>query len=138
VLYGQNFEDPAVMRIRLNIVRRRGIVVDLRASEVAALSWGDAEFRGFVWEPAQSGANLRLFLAPADHAGCDLVCEWASHLRVDLDYKQYIGAMPTWEVRFVALPKDRWRVSIDVSPVGEIEFECNSLGLDHPSRAPAA
>lgn len=108
----------------------------LEGREVAALSWGDADFRGFSWEPAESGANLRLYLSPADRPGTELLCEWASDLKANLDYGQYVGGFPSWDVTFEELLKGGWRISIELSDVGTLAFECNNLRLEPGSRSP--
>jgi hypothetical protein len=106
--------------------------------EVATLSWGDADFRGFSWEPVESGANLRLYLSPTDRPRTELLCELASDLKAVLDYGAYVGSFPSWDVTFEELPKNRWRVSIELSPVGKVTFECNNLRLEPGVNSPAA
>jgi hypothetical protein len=117
--------------------RGRRLSVELQTAKIAELGWGDASLRGFAWE--NDGKDLRLFLIHASQPISELLCRWASDLRVDLNWHRPTnstderpirrgGPLLTWTGRIEPTPGGRWLVLLDFASDGEIGAAMNQCG----------
>jgi hypothetical protein len=110
--------------------------MELQTAEIGELGWGDATFLGFAWE--NDGKDLRLFLVHSSLPISELLCRWASDLRIDLTCHgpkdstgerpiRRGGAIQTWDSSIEPTPDGRWSVFLDFASAGEIRLECEEI-----------
>ncbi len=104
-------------------------MLELSETQVNELRWGDANYFGYYWDPQFKDPTLIIRIAPANSSVQELVCNWATNLKVNLDYKKHVNPLLTWEVTFEGLPNKRWKVVFDFTDHGSIEFESNELAV---------
>ena len=102
---------------------------NLTNDQVRELKWEDADFSGYYWDSHFSKPTLVILIKPADSSLQELVCNWATKLKLQIDYKNNVGSLLTWEVVFKSLPNSTWKVCFDFLGHGLIEFECNKLSI---------
>ena len=108
---------------------------ELTVLEVSALQWGDANYFGYYWDSQFVDPTLVLRIEAANSPVQELVCSWATHLQLSLNYKRHVNSLVTWGVRFEVLPGARWKVLFDFASHGSIEFECNGLAVREVTNA---
>jgi hypothetical protein len=104
-------------------------MLELPEAQVTNLKWGDANFFGYYWDSQFTEPTLIIRIAPANSPTQELVCNWATKLKLNLDYKDHVNPLLTWEVSFKSLPNQRWKVFFDFCDHGSIEFESNRLAI---------
>ena len=102
---------------------------ELTETEVNALRWSDANYFGYYWDSQFVDPTLVLRIEAANSPIRELVCNWATCLKLSLEYKNHVNALLTWKVSFESLPEERWKVFLGFTSHGSIEFECNGLAL---------
>lgn len=111
---------------------------ELTEAEVAGLRWGDADFFGYYWDCQFTDPTLVLRIAPANSPAQELICIWATNLKLNLDYANHVNSLLIWEVNFKSLPDARWEVFFDFASHGSIGFESNRLAIRPVPGATAA
>jgi hypothetical protein len=110
--------------------------MELPTAKIRELGWGDASLFGFAWE--NDGKDLRLFLLHASLPISQLLCRWASDLRVDLTWHRPKdstderplrrgGPLLTWDGSIEPTRDGRWSVFLDFASDGEIRLECEEI-----------
>ena len=87
----------------------------------------DASLRGLAW--LEDGRDLQLNLRLGNGDLAMLICQWASHVRIDLQFAPDHGGMPlSYDCQFVK-KGDRWEMTFGFPPQGRIELFCNDAIL---------
>ena len=83
---------------------------ELTEVQVAELRWGDANFFGYFWDSQFANPTLVIRVAPANAPTQELVCNWATNLKLDIDYKSSVNTLLTWDVAFKGSSRAGWEV----------------------------
>ena len=92
----------------------------------------DVTLLGLEWVNEEKDLRIKLQPGAQDETIRHLLCEWVTHLSIQLDFgDDRMGAPFTWDIEYTALSKQRWRVEFDFAgtPRGRIHFECNHLEI---------
>ena len=100
------------------------------ANEIIALGWDDAVFNGFHWD--SNDRDIVVLITPAEIQGeGKLICEWVTDFKIELDCKDFVGGLITWNVKFTNIENARWGIEISIPDHGQLSLECNSFRLEH-------
>ena len=111
-------------------------------SELASLSWCDADFFGFRWQ----GNDLLLYITLASTDIAELQCHWASDLKADLRWARPADSSPdnpilrggpllTWDGSLKANEDGRWVLLLDFAHDGSLELECEKITVSGRKQA---
>jgi len=110
--------------------------MELETAKIHELGWSDANLFGLAWE--NDGKDLRLFLHHASLPISELLCRWASDLRIDLTWAppkdstderpiRRGGILQTCEGIIKPTHDGRWSLLLDFASAGEIRLECDEI-----------
>ena len=101
----------------------------LTKDEVQKLPAGDVQLAGLSWLPDMSLA-LALLLPGGRQAR--LLCTFAHHVRIGLEFEERTGGYPlSWDVTYSELPDGGWHVLMDFAHTGSVELDCAELHFDY-------
>jgi hypothetical protein len=103
--------------------------MELTIKEVRGLSWCDTRYFGYYWDTKFKNPTLVVKIIRANCEAQELVCDWSTNLKVEIDYLNHVNALLTLDVSFTQSPKSVYCVYIDFGVNGFIKFNCNNLSL---------
>lgn len=105
----------------------------LTTDETQQLPRGDVELAGISWLPDMS---LVFTLLPPCGRHARLVCIFAHHVRIALEFEDRVGGCPlSWDITYSELPGSGWHVLMDFAQAGSVEFDCSELHFEYLKNA---
>ena len=101
----------------------------LAKDEVLKLPRGDVQLASINW---LSDMSLAFTLLLSDTRQARLVCTFAHHVRIGLEFEERTGGYPlSWDITYSELPDGGWHVLMDFAHTGSVEFDCAELRYEH-------
>lgn len=105
----------------------------LTADDVSRADWCDVVLRGFTWKDNETTLVLIIGFppnrGPFSDKDANLVCRWASGLRIDLAWDEmHTGPPLSVDAAFDRIGGD-WSVAFDFANNGSISFRCAEIEL---------
>lgn len=93
---------------------------------------GDASLGALVWEGDDLIITLELPYSDPRRECLSLCFAYTSNLRVDIDFRDYVGLPLLFEATFTRQASNRWEVVLNfgAAPEGSITFKCNDIRLE--------
>lgn len=93
-----------------------------------ALGLADYWLVGIAW--LKEGEDIQvILLSPDRRRTVEVVCVWATGVKIDMDFGVYSGAPLLFDAVFTKVEKDAWHVEFKfgAAPEGYMELSCNDL-----------
>ena len=103
--------------------------MELTGKEVIDIGWTDTRYFGYYWDTQFNNPTLVIKVIKPNSQAQELVCDWATDLKVEIDYLNHVNDILAIDVNCALISNSTYSVNFDLGSNGYIKFNCNDLKL---------